>query len=128
MPPSQTPPAPFTPGSHHGSPQIGTPHLAFPGYQQGMPQPYGGGYGMARQGSNHSGPIYHTPPLMTPPHSQYIPPMQNPQHGPIQHMGQGSPAHVPGRPNVPTGPTQMFSHLPTYGNPATLPQKPAAGI
>jgi hypothetical protein len=130
MPPSQVPPPSFAPGSHHGSPQIGTPHLAYPGYQQGMPQPYGGGYSMARQGSNHSGPIYHTPPppLVTPPHAQYFPPMQNPQHGHIQPGGQGSPAHVPGRPNVPTGPAQMFSHLPTYGNPATLPQKPAAGI
>ncbi|KAI9167640.1 hypothetical protein HJFPF1_03773 [Paramyrothecium foliicola] len=129
MPPAQVPPPAFTPGSHHGSPQIGTPHLAYPGYQQGIPQPpYGGGYGMARQGSNHSGPVYHTPPLMTPPpHGQY-PPMQTSQHGPMQHMGQGSPAHIPGRPSVPSGPQQMFPHLPNYGNPATLPQKPTAGI
>jgi hypothetical protein len=132
MPPAAQGPQPsFTPGSHHGSPQIGTPHLAYQGYQQPIPPPYGGGYGMARQGSNHSGPIYHTPPPhMTPPHGQYAPTIQTSPHGPMQQhpMAHGSPAHMPGRPSVPQGPNQMFTHLPNYGNPATLPQKPTSGI
>jgi hypothetical protein len=33
-----------------------------------------------------------------------------------------------GRPNIPPGPNPIYSQLPNYGNPATLPQKPAAGI
>lgn len=130
MHPVQPPQPPFTaPGSHHSSPQIGTPpHLAYPGYQPAMTQAYGGGYGMVRQASNTSIPAYHTPQHATPPHVQHAPPMQTMQHGPPPHLPQHPPAHVPSRPNVPQGPNQIFSHLPTYGNPATLPQKPNTGI
>ncbi|KAL7793542.1 hypothetical protein V8C37DRAFT_99301 [Trichoderma ceciliae] len=131
MPPLQPP---FTaPGSHHSSPQIGTPHLAYGGYPSAMPtHPYAGGYNMARQGSNNSIAAYHTPPpLVAPPHVQHMPAMQSLQHIPTpQHLPQNQQAHVPGRTSIPQGPNQMFSssHLPTYGNPASLPQKPAAGI
>ncbi|TQW00695.1 hypothetical protein V2A60_001751 [Cordyceps javanica] len=119
MAPVHPPQPPFTaPGSHHGSPQIGTPpHLAYAGYQPPMPPAYGGAYGMARQGSNNSIPSYHGPPQGTPPHVA----MQSPQH-----MAQQPPMSVNSRP-PPHGPApngQMYSHLPTYGNPATLPQKP----
>ncbi|KAF4507970.1 hypothetical protein G6O67_004412 [Ophiocordyceps sinensis] len=122
MHPVQPPQPPFTaPGSHHGSPQIGTPHLAYVAYQAGVPPSYGGGYVMARQGSNSSVPPYHGPP-----HVQYVPLMQNmappPQQNPLNPSMQ-----IPGRPACPQGP-QMYSHLPTYGNPASLPQKPASGI
>lgn len=138
-PPMQPLQPPFTaPGSHHGSPQIGTPHLAYGGYPSAMPpHPYAvGGYNMARQGSNNSIAAYHTPPpLVGPPHVQHMPPaMQNlQQHIPQpQHIPQNQQVHVPGRANIPQGPNQMFStsssHLPAYGNPATLPQKPATGI
>ncbi|OAA60722.1 Single-stranded nucleic acid binding R3H [Cordyceps fumosorosea ARSEF 2679] len=123
MGPVHPPQPPFTaPGSHHSSPQISAPpHLAYAGYQSPMPPPYGGAYGMVRQGSNNSIPSYHGPPHGTPPHVA----MQTPQH-----MPQPPPMVVNGRP-PPHGPApngQMYSHLPTYGNPATLPQKPATGM
>ncbi|KGQ06848.1 hypothetical protein BBAD15_g7816 [Beauveria bassiana D1-5] len=123
MAPVHAPQPPFTaPGSHHSSPQIGTPpHLAYTGYQPPMPPPYGGAYGMARQGSNNSIPSYHGPPQGTPPHVAMQPP---------QHMAQQPPMSVNSRP-PPHGPApngQMYSHLPTYGNPASLPQKPATGM
>ncbi|KAJ4265406.1 hypothetical protein NW762_004694 [Fusarium torreyae] len=134
MAPVQPPQPPFTaPGSHHGSPQVGSPHLAYPGgYQQPMPQPYGGGYGMVRQGSSSSMPAYHSPRVA---HVQHAPPPppppmpQNPQHMVPQPLPNHPPSYtIPNRPNIPQGPSQPFSHLPTYGNPATLPQKPATGI
>ncbi|ATY62763.1 R3H domain protein, putative [Cordyceps militaris CM01] len=123
MAPVHPPQPPFTaPGSHHGSPQIGTPpHLAYTGYQPPMPPPYGGAYGMARQGSNNSIPSYHGPPQGTPPHVVMQPP---------QHMAQQPPMPMNSRPlphgSLPNG--QMYSHLPTYGNPASLPQKPTTGM
>ncbi|KAF4453510.1 r3h protein 1 [Fusarium austroafricanum] len=128
MAPVQPPQPPFTaPGSHHGSPQVGSPHLAYPGgYQQPMPQPYGGGYGMVRQGSSSSMPAYPSPRVA---HVQHAPPPppQNPQHM-AQPLPHNPPYNIPNRPSIPQGPSQPFSHLPTYGNPATLPQKPATGI
>jgi hypothetical protein len=101
----------------HGSPQVGSPHLAYAGYSSPPPaQPYmgGPGYGMSRQSSNNSLLAYHGP----------------------QHLAQHLPAHNPQMPNKPSlppqgpsaGPGQTFSHLPNYGNPATLPQKPPTGI
>lgn len=130
MAPVQPPQPPFTaPGSHHGSPQVGSPHLAYPGgYQQPMSQPYGGGYGMVRQGSSNSMPAYSSPRVAHIQHAPPPPPVmpQNPPHMAPQPL----PPHynIPNRPNIPQGPSQPFSHLPTYGNPATLPQKPATGI
>ncbi|RGP72258.1 r3h 1 [Fusarium sporotrichioides] len=128
MAPVPPPQPPFTaPGSHHGSPQVGSPHLAYPGaYQQPIPQPYGGGYGMARQGSSSSMPAYHSPRV-----AHVAPPVmpQNPQHMAPQAHPHHPPAYnIPNRPNIPQGPSQPYSHLPTYGNPATLPQKPDTGI
>ncbi|KJK84639.1 hypothetical protein H634G_00160 [Metarhizium anisopliae BRIP 53293] len=135
MPIVPPPQPPFTaPGSHHGSPQIGTPpHLAYGAYPPSVPQAYAGGYVMARQGSSSSMPGYHTVPHVPSPHMQQpqLPPMPAvPLGPPQQHIPQGSPAHIPGRPPmpVPQGAGQIFTHLPTYGNPATLPQKPATGI
>ncbi|KAI0412251.1 hypothetical protein F5X98DRAFT_20204 [Xylaria grammica] len=101
----------------HGSPQVGSPHLGYTGYNSPAPsQPYmgGPGYGMSRQSSNNSLPPYHTP--------QHIP-----QHPPT-HLPQ-----IPNKPGIPPqGPSsglgQTFSHLPNYGNPATLPQKPPTSI
>ncbi|KAI3342195.1 hypothetical protein F4824DRAFT_193354 [Ustulina deusta] len=102
----------------HSSPQVGSPHLGYTGYSSpAPPQPYnmgGPGYGMSRQSSNNSLPAYHAP----------------------QHISQHPPAHLPQMPNKPgippQGPSaglgQAFSHLPTYGNPATLPQKPPTSI
>ncbi|KAF5590432.1 R3H domain protein [Fusarium subglutinans] len=130
MAPVQPPQPPFTaPGSHHGSPQVGSPHLAYPGgYQQPMSQPYGGGYGMVRQGSSNSMPAYSSPRVAHIQHAPPPPPVmpQNPPHMAPQPL----PPHynIPHRPNIPQVPSQPFSHLPTYGNPATLPQKPATGI
>ncbi|KAF5601723.1 R3H domain-containing protein [Fusarium pseudoanthophilum] len=130
MAPVQPPQPPFTaPGSHHGSPQVGSPHLAYPGgYQQPMSQPYGGGYGMVRQGSSNSMPAYSSPRVAHIQHAPPPPPVmpQNPPHMAPQPL----PPHysIPNRPNIAQVPSQPFSHLPTYGNPATLPQKPATGI
>ncbi|PFH62725.1 hypothetical protein XA68_12153 [Ophiocordyceps unilateralis] len=127
IPPVQPPQPPFTaPGSHHGSPQIGTPHLAYGGYQTGVPPPYAGGYGMVRQESNTSMPPYHGPPQ----HVSSMPSLplqQMPQNAP-PHMQQNPPTHMTNQLAAPKGPSQMYTHLPTYGNPATLPQKPATGI
>lgn len=131
MSPMQPPQPPFSaPGSHHGSPQIGSPHLAYAGYQQqGPPAPYG--YAMARQGSNNSIPSYHPPPPQHPHHLNPMPqaPVHHiPQHPP-QHIPQNPSPHIPSKPAIPQGPAgQTFSHLPHYGNPATLPQKPNMGI
>ncbi|OTA87027.1 hypothetical protein M434DRAFT_35560 [Hypoxylon sp. CO27-5] len=113
----QPPMPPYNMGGH-GSPQVGSPHLAYSAYSSpAPPQPYVGGpsYGMSRQGSNNSLPAYHAP--------QHLP-----QH-PSAHLPQ-APPQMPNKPNVPppTGPGQTYSHLPTYGNPATLPQKPPTGI
>ncbi|KAF5542571.1 R3H domain-containing protein [Fusarium napiforme] len=130
MAPVQPPQPPFTaPGSHHGSPQVGTPHLAYPGgYQQPMSQPYGGGYGMVRQGSSNSMPAYSSPRVTHIQHAPLPPPVmpQNPPHMTPQPLAPHY--SIPNRPNIPQVPSQPFSHLPTYGNPATLPQKPATGI
>ncbi|KAJ0368898.1 hypothetical protein COL154_002294 [Colletotrichum chrysophilum] len=136
MAPMQPPQPPFSaPGSHHGSPQIGSPHLAYAGYQQPVPPaPYGvvAGYSMARQGSNNSIPSYHGPPSQHPHHLNTIPqapgPHIPPQH-PSQHLPQNPSPHIPNKPVIPQGPAgQTFSHLPHYGNPATLPQKPNMGV
>jgi hypothetical protein len=102
-------------GSHHGSPQFGSPHLSYSGFQQPLPQPVypgPGAYGMARQGSNNSMTHYH-------PVQQSL----GPPHGP-PHMAPNNSPHIPTKSIGPPGAVQTFSHLPNYGNPATLPQKP----
>ncbi|SPQ22125.1 addea7bf-b97e-4690-be8d-70a42029edd7 [Thermothielavioides terrestris] len=127
--PMQPPPPPPPPAAgpyggsspRHGSPQFQPPHMGYGGFQQQpMPQPgYGpapGPYGMTRQGSNNSMPPYHA--VQAPPH---VPP----PHGPPQHLPPTGPMHMPNKPGGPSGPGQTFSHLPNYGNPATLPQKPS---
>ncbi|KAI0601480.1 hypothetical protein F4775DRAFT_539958 [Biscogniauxia sp. FL1348] len=113
MSPVQPPMVPYMPGPHEVG---GSPHMAYSSYSspappQPQPQPYMGppGYGMSRQSSSNSLPAYH------PPH----PPTHLPQ---IPHQ-------MPNKPGIPhqgptAGPGQAFSHLPNYGNPATLPQKP----
>lgn len=119
-PPPPPPPGPYggsSPG--HGSPQFHSPHMNYNGFQQAMP-PAGFGvspapYGMTRQGSNSSMPPYHA--VQQPPHGP-------PPHGP-QHMPASGPMHLPNKPGGPPGPGQSFNHLPNYGNPATLPQKPS---
>ncbi|KAI1371985.1 hypothetical protein F4677DRAFT_276246 [Hypoxylon crocopeplum] len=114
------PPMPPYNMAGHGSPQVGSPHLAYSGYSSpAPPQPYVGGpgygIGMSRQGSNNSLPPYH-------------PPQHLPQHLPA-HLPQ-VPPQMPNKPNIPppTGPGQTFGQLPTFGNPATLPQKPTSAI
>ncbi|KAL2133730.1 hypothetical protein VTI74DRAFT_1810 [Chaetomium olivicolor] len=126
-PPPRPPAGPYGGSSpRHGSPQFHSPHMSYAGFQPSMPQPgFGptpGPYGMSRQGSNSSMPPYH--PVQQPPH---IPP----PHAGLQHMPHPppptGPMHVPNNSNKPPGgpPSQQtFSHLPNYGNPATLPQKP----
>ncbi|KAH8893161.1 hypothetical protein GQ53DRAFT_645307, partial [Thozetella sp. PMI_491] len=119
----------FYPGS--GSPQFNSPHMSYSGYQQpippqhpqGIPPPavYGAAnnsYGMVRQGSNNSIPPYHAGPLGPPHGPQSLPP--NPAPNNHIHHNNGKPVVAQG------GPAQAFNHLPNYGNPATLPQKPSA--
>lgn len=128
MPMVQAPQPPFTaPGSHHGSPQIGSPHLAYPGYQPQQQQVYGGGYGMVRQQSNTSVPGYHPPPQMMPAPGQHggMPPQMALQHPQAPNMSQGQPIGTP--PRQQPG-HHGYNHLPAYGNPASLPQKPATGM
>ncbi|KXX79300.1 R3H domain-containing protein 2 [Madurella mycetomatis] len=128
QPPPPPPPGPYGGSSpRHGSPQFHSPHMSYSGYQQPIPQagfaPAPGPYGMTRQGSNNSMAAYHAVQQQ----QQQPPPHGPPPHGP-QHMPPTGPMHMPPKP-APTGPAgpagQSFSHLPTYGNPATLPQKPS---
>jgi len=112
---------------HQGSPHHGSPHLPYNGFAPSQPQ-YGNGmgYNMVRQGSNNSLPSYHASPHM--PHrpmmQQNVPqglPPGMPQG--IQGMHQGLPQgmHV-------SQSAQPGTHLPQYGNPATLPPKPKTGL
>ncbi|KAK1836205.1 hypothetical protein QBC39DRAFT_109973 [Podospora conica] len=111
------------PGSHHSSPQFNSLHMNYPGV--GYPQPpppqpmYGpGSYGMARQSSNNSMTQYH------PPLGMHGPPPMGP------NVAASSP-HLPNKPmGMPAGPGPVpgYGHLPHYGNPATLPQKPATQL
>lgn len=131
MGPMQPPPGPYSGYGppQQGSPQITPPHLHYPSYQAGPPMgqpPYGhaNGYNMMRQGSNNSLPAYHGPPpnVQHPPHVPHVP-HQLPPHPPAQ-----GPPHIPNKPSMPQGLPmahgQPYSNLPTYGNPASLPQKP----
>jgi hypothetical protein len=120
LPPSGPPPGPYGGSSpRHGSPQFHSPHMSYNAYQQPIPQagfgPTPAPYGMTRQSSNSSMPPYHA--VQQPPHVA-------PPHGP-PHMPPSVPMHMPGNPGGLPGPGQPFSHLPNYGNPATLPQKPS---
>ena len=134
-PPMQGQPSPYPAmGSHHSSPQVGSPHLAYAGgYQPSVtgppahlpPQPYGGGYAMARQGSNNSMMAFHPPPqhMQQPSAVPQGPPQPIPQHLQPGHPAPMSNNHP--HPQGPAPPGQNFTHLPPhYGNPATLPQKP----
>ncbi|KAK6584150.1 hypothetical protein PZA11_003880 [Diplocarpon coronariae] len=116
-------PMPHHGSSHHGSPHHGSPHLPYNSFASPQQQQYGNGmgYGMARQGSNNSLPSYHASPHMA--------------HRPMMH--QGIPQSLPqGMPHVGQGVHQTLSqgiqmsqtHLPTYGNPSTLPPKPPTGV
>lgn len=142
---------PSPPGAG-GVPPMQPPPLAYGNYQQPMVQtPYGspgGGYNMVRQGSNTSLLPYHHPPMPQQPILQQPMPQQPmPQQpmsqqpmahgGPLggphgaqpppvvpQHLPQNPSPHIPNKPVSQGPPGQTFSHLPNYGNPATLPQKP----
>lgn len=130
MGPMQPPPGPYSGYGppQQGSPQITPPHLHYPSYQAGPPMgqpPYGNanGYNMMRQGSNNSLPAYHgPPPNVQHPHAPHVP-HQLPPHPPAQGL-----PHIPSKPPMPQGLPmahgQPYSNLPTYGNPASLPQKP----
>ncbi|CAJ2502566.1 Uu.00g099600.m01.CDS01 [Anthostomella pinea] len=123
--PVQPPMPQYNAGGSHGSPQVGSPHLAYNSYgSPAPPQMYMGSsaYGMSRQSSSNSMSAYHAP-----------------QHHAQQHHAQHSSAHLQHLPQMPNkqgmlhqgplaGPGQAYSHLPNYGNPATLPQKPPSGI
>jgi len=122
MSPGQSAVAPFAAAPMHGSPQISAAHLAYSSYSPSPPQPYMGpsGYGMSRQSSNNSLPPYHQ--------SQHIP---HPTSAPMGQIGQSPMLMKPGMPlhGYTVGhPQQAYGHLPNYGNPATLPQKPSTGM
>jgi hypothetical protein len=112
------PPVPYgTASPHHGSPQFNAPHMNYNGYQQA---PYGGangpGYGMVPAGSSNAMPPYHAAQVAAGPQVPHGPP-------PVQQQNQLP--HIPNKPVIPHGPGQAYGTLPNYGNPATLPQKPA---
>ncbi|KAH7026291.1 uncharacterized protein B0I36DRAFT_365878 [Microdochium trichocladiopsis] len=122
MSPVQSAIAPYNTGPMHGSPQIGTSHLAYGSYAPSSQQPYIGAssYGMSRQSSSNSLPPYHQ--------NQHI---SQPTSAPMAQLGQQTMPMKPGMPphGYAVGPnTQAYGHLPNYGNPATLPQKPSSGI
>lgn len=134
--PMQTHVLPYAPsGSHHGSPQVGSPHLAYAsapfqmpvaGPPPGPPLAYPGGYAMARQGSNNSMMAFHHPAQ----HLQHPPPHAQPSRQVMApHILPSHSTPTSNKPTVSQVPPmagQTFSHLPPhYGNPATLPQKPS---
>ncbi|CZS92303.1 uncharacterized protein RCO7_00795 [Rhynchosporium graminicola] len=117
------------PLSHHGSPHQGSPHHGSPHLQCNAFSPpqtqYGNGmgYSMARQGSNNSLPSYHASPHIA---SRSM--MQ-------QNIPQGLPPGMPQsmHPGLPQGmhisqSGQAGTHLPQYGDPSTLPQRPPMGL
>jgi hypothetical protein len=99
---------------HHGSPHHGSPHLTYNSYTP--PQQYSTnmGYSMARQGSNSSVPSYHASPHQT--HRPLMGPGMPPQGLPQPQMSNMQNTQLNG------------SHLPNYGNLATLPPKPPTGV
>lgn len=106
------------PASHHGSSRMGT---GYNGYGSNMQQHNGGnvGYGMARQGSNNSLPSYHASP-----HIPNRPMVQ-------QNMHQNLPANLPPNPGYAhhlSANGHNGSHLPQYGNAASLPPKPPPAL
>ncbi|EDN94942.1 hypothetical protein SS1G_10817 [Sclerotinia sclerotiorum 1980 UF-70] len=111
---------------HHGSPHLGSPHLSYSNFSPPQQQ-YGAGmgYSMARQGSNNSLPSYHASP-----HMAHRPMMhQNMPQGHPQGLPQAMPHGMPqGMPQGPVLNGQVGSHLPNFGNPATLPPKPPTGV
>lgn len=138
------------PISHHGSPHNGSPHhgpahLNYNAYtppqQQQQPQFGSGmGYNMARQGSNNSLPSYHASPHMAQRQMMHPGMAQGLPHGLPQSMVQNMPSNVQQimGAGLPQGPQhgshgmshngQPGTHLPHYGNPATLPPKPPTGV
>ncbi|KAK0635637.1 hypothetical protein B0T17DRAFT_50976 [Bombardia bombarda] len=146
----QQPAGPYgSSSSHHGSPQFNPSHMgSYNGYQQQQQQQplplaqpgYGPGpmsYGMTRQGSNNSmTPQYHPQQQQQQQHPQQQQQLQQPplglHHAPLQPHVMSPPSHHSHMPNKSAGghqqhqhQQQTFSHLPNYGNPATLPQKPS---
>lgn len=104
--------------------------------------PTGGGFGMMRQGSNNSLPpqYHHMPPHAQQQlgvaqhqhqlqHQQHLRQHAMPTHAvqPHSHQVHHQSPRVPIKPVLAQGSSSGpgFSHLPTYGNPATLPQKPS---
>lgn len=99
--------------------QHGSPHSNYNGYAPPVPQFNGGGnnmgYGMSRQSSNNSLPSYHASP-----HIPNRPMVQ-------QNMPHNLPANLPPNPGLAHHMSvngHNGSHLPQYGNAATLPPKP----
>ena len=121
-------------GSGTGSPQLNSQHMNYSGFQQPIPIPqqfapgmapqpgYGGnpsGYGMARQGSNNSLPPYHA--VQNPQAPSLAAQGLSPNPSPSNHIHHHNNSTLVQGGSHP----QTFSHLPNYGNPATLPQKPS---
>jgi hypothetical protein len=132
--PSMVQPMSHQSSPHHGSPHHGSPHLT---YNNSFTPPHqhhsnGMGYSMTRQSSNNSLPSYHASPHMPsrPMMHQGMPPNLQQGYGQNQGMPQGMPPNMPGMPqgalNMQGMPQNghFGSHLPNYGNPATLPPKP----
>ncbi|KAJ2892744.1 hypothetical protein MKZ38_009429 [Zalerion maritima] len=106
---------PMAPQAYGQGPMHGSPQIQNAPVYTGYGQQFAGGFGMARQASGSGMPPGYPAaavPAPMPPHPSHMPNKHQVPHGPA---GPGSP----------TGnPSTNFSHLPNYGNPATLPQKP----
>ncbi|POS85800.1 hypothetical protein EPUL_001097 [Erysiphe pulchra] len=119
--------------AHHITPQHDSPHHSSPrpsynSFSSSQQQFSNGvGYNMARQNSNNSLPAFHASPLIS--------------HRPLMHQAMqpnSSQVLLPGTlSGIPQNRSQgmnivhngqVSNHLPTYGNPSTLPPKPPAGI
>lgn len=143
------PSGPFTgpnPVPQAGSPMMNAPLPMHYGQQSASahsPQytTMANGFAMMRQGSNNSMshhypvmPQMQQPAMGQQPTQQPLYPVQHQPPGlhmphPPPHQVHGPPQRILNKPPMgqghPIGTANSFSHLPTYGNPATLPQKPS---
>ncbi|RKF64885.1 putative r3h domain-containing protein [Erysiphe neolycopersici] len=112
----------------HDSPHHSSPRLSYNSFNSSQQQFSNGmGYNMARQNSNNSLPAFHESPLMSHRSLMHQAMQPNSSQGTLPGTLPGMPQNRPQGMNIVHN-SQVSNHLPTYGNPSTLPPKPPAGI
>lgn len=112
----------------HDSPQHSSPRPSYNSFSSSQQQFGNGvGYNMARQNSNNSLPTFHTSPLISHRPLMHQSMQPNSSQGILPGTLSGVPQSRSQGMNIVHN-SQVSNHLPTYGNPSTLPPKPPAGI